>query len=230
MLFQLFRLGLPVSYTLIILLAYLFVLLTSFSAHEFSHALTAYIHGDLTAKAEGRLSLNPFAHFDTVGFICLIVFGFGWAKPVPINPMYFTKGKKSMFAVSIAGITANLILAIFYSLIFSIVGTCAPVFLMESTTLASSFVFYLLTFGIQINLSLAIFNLVPLYPLDGSKILELMLGADNKFINFLRNYSTIILLILVITDIMSILLGYAVGFLSQGLITMWTSLFGLFGK
>ena len=225
MLFSIFQQNLAIEYIFAILGAYVLVLLFSFSIHEFSHGFSAYLNGDLTAKQSGRMTINPFAHIDVVGFICLICFGFGWAKPVPINPYNFTRGKKSMFAVSFAGIASNLGLAIIFALIYSLVGVLAPDFMFVSDSAISVFVYYLLMYGILLNLALAIFNLLPFYPLDGSKILELILKPENKFLQWLQRFSTIIVLVLLVTGLLSMVVNAAVNFVGQGLVVAFTALF-----
>lgn len=227
MLISLFRASLPFGQFMAILVAYLGVLLISFSMHEFSHAFTAYKHGDPTAKLCGRMTINPFAHFNLYGFVCLIIFGFGWATPVPINTINLKKGKKSMFAISIAGIISNLILAFTFTFIYSLIGTVAPV-AFTSGSFWSILLQYFLIYGVEINLSLAFFNLLPFYPLDGYRILELILKPDSKFLEFMYKYSTIILIMLLGFGIINILMQYILNFMEIGMLTMWTSLFDLF--
>lgn len=227
MLFSLFQLKLPTMYLIAILIAYILVLVFSLGIHEFSHAFMAYKNGDMTAKYAGRMTINPFKHFNAYGFVCLLVLGFGWADPVPVNPLYFNRGKKSMFQVAIAGIFSNLILALFFALIYSALGTFAYEFLMGSSFL-SSLVYFIVMYGIQINLSLAVFNLLPFYPLDGSKILELILKPENKFIQFLQRYSLMIMLALLFFGVISFIIELASSFLGTGMIVMWSWLFNLF--
>lgn len=227
MLISLLRMGFSFGTFMAILVAYLAVLLISFSAHEFSHAFASYRHGDPTAKVLGRLTLNPFAHYDLYGFVCLIIFGFGWAKPVPVTTENLRKGKRSMFAVSIAGIMANLILALVFSFAVSLIQTLVPD-IFSGDGFWAMLLYYFLYYGVTINLSLAIFNLLPFYPLDGNRILELILRPNSKIIDFLRKYSTIILIFLFALGVLDVLMSYAVMFLGLGMTTMWSSLFSLF--
>lgn len=136
-------------------------ILLAITCHEFAHAYVAYRFGDPTAKHYGRLSLNPIKHIDPFGFILLLIAGFGWAKPVPINPNYFKNRKLGTFLVSIAGVTVNMLLAI---LLTALLGLA---FVFSESQLLIDIIYY----GITINIVLAVFNLFPIPPLDGSKIL-----------------------------------------------------------
>lgn len=227
MLISLFRAQLPFFQFFAILLAYLGVLLISFSAHEFAHAFTAYKNGDPTAKLMGRMTLNPFAHINTYGFICLIIFGFGWAEPVPVNEYYYRRGKKSMFAVAISGIVANITLALAFTFIYALIGTIWPN-AFSSATFLSTWLNYFLIYGVEINICLAFFNLLPFYPLDGSRLLELVLKPNNRFLQFMEKYSTLILLMLLCFGVINGILKYVLYFMEVGMLTMWTSLFSLF--
>lgn len=134
--------------------------------HELSHAYVSYKLGDPTAKQMGRLTLNPLKHLDPIGAIMLFVSGFGWAKPVPINPMYYKNRRKGTILVSIAGPLSNLLLAtIFYTLYYIISGKYGnpSIGVFDFSTFSSAMV--------SINIGLAAFNLLPFPPLDGSKIL-----------------------------------------------------------
>lgn len=227
MLFTLLNTNLPFIYIIGLLIVYLLVLMVSLGSHEYAHALAAYHNGDYTAKNLGRMTINPFAHFDTYGFVCLLLLGFGWAKPVPVNPYYLNRGKKSLFQVAVAGVLANLILAIFFALLISVLYTFCFGFIISGSYWAILIENFAIL-GLNINLSLAIFNLLPFYPLDGSKILELCLKPENRFIQFLKRYSMLILLALLLFGIVSYILEIAVSFLGTGMITLWSMLFGLF--
>ncbi|MEO0283694.1 MAG: site-2 protease family protein [candidate division WOR-3 bacterium] len=157
------------------LLIFLPGILIALTIHEFSHALIAYKLGDPTAKFSGRLTLNPLSHIDPLGFIFLFLVHIGWAKPVPVDPYYFKNPEKDMAKVAIFGPFSNLILAFLISLILRIF------FLFPFTEIL--FLFYLYKIFLSayvINLILAFFNLLPIPPLDGSKILILFLPFEWK--------------------------------------------------
>ena len=144
--------------------------------HEFAHAWTAHKMGDDTAFYKGRLTINPLAHIDIFGAVCLFLTGFGWAKPVPVNPLRFKKQRKGMAITAAAGPISNLIVALIAMVIYRL--------LMTTDFYASSltdylyhdgnafYLFFIIQYFILINIGLAIFNLIPIPPLDGSKILQ----------------------------------------------------------
>lgn len=156
--------------SLILLLLFVPVMLISVSLHEVAHAYAAYKCGDGTARAFGRLTLNPLAHLDPLGTILILFVGFGWARPVPINPRNFRKPRRDLFIVSIAGIVVNLLLGLLGVLL--LYGSAKLTFLPVNTQSLVMNFFYI--FAI-LNIGLAVFNLIPLPPLDGSKVLSTIL-------------------------------------------------------
>jgi Zn-dependent protease len=163
------------------LLAIGMILAISFPVHEFAHAWAAYRLGDGTAKLFGRLTLNPIAHFDPIGGLMLVVsgligFGIGWAKPTPVNPSNLRGGRDSEGIVAFAGPASNLILAALGAiplrllLAASDTGTTVPVIVLN-----------VLAFFVLINIALLLFNLVPIPPLDGSKVMFSMMSARQEF-------------------------------------------------
>ncbi len=176
-------------------------LLIAFPVHELSHALTAYALGDKTAKNMGRLSLNPFKHLDLLGTICLIFFRFGWAKPVPINPYNFKHPKAGMSLTALAGPLSNFILA-FISLLLEGGYNVALYSALPSSV--SYIVINLLYASAFINISLGIFNLIPIPPLDGQKIIGFLLPDSlDDFFNRYGMYFQLILMILIFTSILT---------------------------
>lgn len=159
-----FRLG---NFDIVDILIRAVVVLLAISVHEMCHGYAAYLLGDKTAKAMGRLSLNPLRHLDPVGALCLLFFGFGWAKPVMVNPRYFKNPKRGMVLTSLAGPVSNFVLAFLALLIFKLLTLTR---LLYSAHFAVELIVYFLSSVIWLNIGLGVFNLLPIPPLDGSKI------------------------------------------------------------
>lgn len=191
----------------------LFTLLTALTIHEFAHAWTADRMGDDTPRLHGRLTLNPLAHLDPLGSLMLILVGFGWAKPVPINPYALRRrGPSAVTLVSLAGPTSNLLLAVLGAIPFQL-GLMTPRFALDGSIIpdASSF---LMEF-IFLNLILAFFNLIPLAPLDGEKVAEGLLPPEGQdVLRRLRPYGGMILLAL-------LFIGPMLGFNLLNIIVGW---------
>ena len=210
-----------------------FIIFLILPIHEYAHAWAAHKLGDDTAKYQGRLTLNPLAHVDIVGALLLLFTGFGWAKPVPVNPLNFSrqynefvetksgKQKKVRKGVSLRGgmaITAaagpisNLIFAFISMIIFRIISTISFLNfgfydlvvssdMLINVVIALNWIFY---FAAYINIGLAIFNLIPIPPLDGSKILGYFTSAKvDRFLQDNSRYLSLILLLLICTNILS---------------------------
>lgn len=189
-------------------------LLLALSMHEFAHGYAAYKMGDNTAKYDGRLSLNPFDHMDPIGTLCLLFFRFGWAKPVRINPYNFKNQRAGIIVVSLAGPFMNFILALISAIIAEIV---ARYMVYSNIALFLYQVFYI---SEAINIGLMVFNLIPIPPLDGSKILlEFLPYRYREYFYRVERYSFIIL----------ILLCYS-GFLNPILTVMQSSISSLIGS
>lgn len=173
-------------------LAWIVAIVATLTIHEFSHGLTALYFGDHTAQNEGRITLNPLVHIDTLGFLMLLFAGFGWAKPVPVNPYNFKNRRVAMAVVSLAGPLANLAGVIVFGLFFKLIASS-----LGGENLLPNFLYLL----ILVNLSLFIFNLFPIPPLDGSKVLFAILPDKyNYFKDKFTEYGPYILLILLVID------------------------------
>lgn len=190
-------------------------LLLSLSIHEFAHAYTAYKLGDKSQKAMGRLTMDPFKHIDIMGFICIALLGFGWGKPVMIDDRQFKNRSRDTMLVSLAGPVSNILLAILFTLILKILvvtGIIVPVI----STNAGGILLNMLILTIQFNIVFAVFNMIPIPPFDGSKVLRHFLPYKwkQKF-NLLEVYSFYIILIFLITDIGAYIIMPIVNFISK---------------
>lgn len=177
-------------------------LLISFTIHEFSHAYTAYLLGDNTAKFYGRLSFNPLKHIDIIGFLMILVAGFGWAKSVPVNMNNFKDPKKGMAITSLAGPVSNIIIAFI---------SCFLYLLFIKIGIFNGYILYFLSVMIVYNCSLAMFNFLPISPLDGSKILFAFLPQKYYYkLMYIERYGFIILLIVINLPIFNTILSNGV--------------------
>jgi len=183
------------------LISRIIVLLTAFSVHEFAHAWTANYFGDSTPKINGRLTLNPLAHLDPMGSLLLIVAGFGWAKPVPVNPYTLRqRAPSALMWVSLAGPLSNFLMALIAAIPFQLnLITLNDVFVslsVQSSTILPTPASFLWEF-ITINLVLMLFNLIPLPPLDGDKIVDFFLPDRwRDAMARIRPYGPMILIVL----------------------------------
>lgn len=170
------------------------IILYALTIHEYFHGWTANKFGDPTARLQGRLTLNPLAHIDILGAICFVFARFGWGKPVPVNPYNFRNPRRDNMIVSFAGPASNFVSAFLFGVIFQLLRN-APFIPMH----VYAILYNVLISGIIINLSLAFFNMIPLFPLDGSHILEGLLpySMAQKY-KEIERYSPFILLGLII--------------------------------
>ena len=177
----------------IMFIAWLAAVVIGITIHEYSHSLAATVIGDNTSKMMGRLTLNPLSHIDPIGFIMLLFVGFGWGKPVPFNPYNLKNKKWGPAIISLAGPASN-----FIAIIFS--GLLIKLLIIYSLVPATSLLFQFLLFLMVVNVALMIFNLLPIPPLDGSKVLFAVLPPryDNFKIMLMRNGPWILLILVVI--------------------------------
>lgn len=195
--------------------------------HEFGHAFAAVKNGDNTPKLYGRYTLNPMAHFDKVGLICFVLARFGWAKPVPVNPNNFRNYKKGCILVSIAGVLCNYITA-FIAFPLFVLSLNIPEFGLYTDVLQGS-LYYVFT----LSITFFVFNLLPLYPLDGFRLLDCFSTRRSKLYQILRNYGTYILLGLMVLsiiadytgiyqiDILGFILRFVGGYVSYPIQAFW---------
>ena len=198
-------------------LQFLYILpaiLIGLTVHEWAHAYAAFRLGDPTARNLGRMTLNPLAHIDPIGFLMLLLVGFGWAKPVPVTPRNFKNYKRDDIIVSLAGIFTNIIVAFLFSFVY-VAG-------ILKWGLGTNEAFHSIVGSvITITLALAIFNLLPIYPLDGSHVAEsLLMHKIPRVFMFLRQYGQLILLGLLISGVVSFVLSYLISGISGGFFTV----------
>ena len=170
------------------------------TCHEYAHGWVANYLGDGTARYNGRLTLNPVAHLDPIGFLMLFFAGFGWAKPVPVNPYNLQVNmKQGMLLVALAGPATNVFIALVATVLLGVFGGLGLPFLNNFLSVA-----------IYINLVLAIFNLIPIPPLDGSRILAGLLPGENAWLDHLEQYGFIILIVLVFSGVLRYIFDYLI--------------------
>ena len=218
------------------------IVLIALSFHELAHGFVAMKLGDNTAKNLGRLTMNPLKHIDIIGFISMVLFHFGWAKPVPIQSRNFRKPRRDMALTGLAGPVSNIILAIIsvllLRLVMLIMGVAMPneinlcikaLFLGSFSSISASVPFiimsiisFMLYLGVILNLSLALFNLIPIPPLDGSRIFYVFLPANLYFgiMKYEQYISMAMFLLLMFTDIVTYPLSIAIDWLVNGLCTL----------
>ena len=205
-----------------IFLGYLFAFLIALILHEVAHGFVAYKCGDPSAKIAGRLSLNPIKHLDPLGTLCFMIAPFGWAKPVPVNPFNYRNFKKGNFFVSIAGVTVNLCLAIIFSLCFFFVDKYMG---GDISNLGLYLVYHFFFFATIVNIVLMLFNLLPIFPLDGYNVLVSFTKPTNGYMRFMRQYSMYVFLCLMLVLMFTGLMGDAAYGIGNGLLWFWDLIF-----
>ncbi|MEF9933762.1 MAG: site-2 protease family protein [Clostridium sp.] len=186
------------------------VVIIALTFHEYAHGLASYAQGDNTAKYEGRLTLNPFAHIDLAGLLMLLIVKFGWAKPVPINSYYYKNPRRGIIITSIAGPFANILLAFLSYLTYYLISANG---IMLSEGMDMFFVYM-----VVLNINFAIFNLLPIPPLDGSKIFaEIFGGKVREAIYKIDNRGILILFVILLFPPTKQLLSSATMAIMQGM-------------
>ena len=201
--------------------------LIAITFHEYAHGLAAYKLGDNTAKDEGRLSLNPLAHLDPIGTLMLVFAGFGWGKPVHVDPRNYTRKismEKGEAIVSLAGPLMNIILAFIFTLIYCAIYKFAGAGFLHSTM--GSVLMLMIFYTISINVGLGVFNLIPLPPLDGSKIIMPFLPYKAKewFVNNEQIFY-LVFVVLWITVLAGIIISPAISWITNGFLSIGKIIF-----
>lgn len=179
--------------------SFIIAMLLALSFHEWAHGYAAYLLGDPTAKYEGRLTLNPLVHLDPIGTLLFFIIGFGWGKPVPVNPRYFRHYRRDTALVALAGPAINLLLACITFLLFWIL-TLVDTFIIQAGV-GRIFLGNVLSYSFMLNLTLMAFNLLPIAPLDGSKIVASFIPVkyEDLYEQYLH-YGPYILLFLLLAE------------------------------
>ncbi len=194
------------------LFASVFVVFCTMPVHECAHAFVANKLGDGTARLSGRMTLNPMKHIDPIGALMIILVGFGYAKPVPVNPRNFKNPKTGMALTALAGPVSNLLMAAIFILLKNIVG------LLPATNVLATALYLFFTYAAIINIGLAVFNLIPIPPLDGSRVLQLLIPSKYyyKFLQYER-YIVLIVFALLFFGVLSRPLAYLETVIFNGL-------------
>ncbi len=234
MLFEILMSDGEITGKILTILVAVIALLPALTTHEWAHGFAAYKLGDHTAKADGRLSLNPIDHLDPIGSLMLLLFGFGWAKPVPVSTRNLKKPKRDLAIISFAGPFANFVLAFFSALLLYL--SFAIPFKLGLTGITYDVLKDVFSFSLLYNVGLGLFNLIPFPPLDGSNILMCLLpnrlAAKYAKVRYYTSYIIFGLILCswlpypfnTITNIVFLPLNYGIDFITNGLIALWESI------
>lgn len=195
------------------------IVLIALTFHEFCHGSVSSKLGDPTPRLTGRLTLNPLAHLDPIGTLLMIFTGFGWAKPVQINPGYYKKPKWGMALTALAGPISNFVLAFAAMLVYTIIH----IINLKTGVFAGAMyqISYFVLLFAQVNLCFMVFNLIPIPPLDGSRVLGLFLSTSAYFkLQRFERYSMILIIVLSFLNVFSVVIGTGVNFVLDGIINV----------
>lgn len=221
---------------LVVYLASFLAVLIVLPCHEFAHAFAAVKNGDETPKYAGRYTLNPFAHFDPLGLVMLILLRFGWAKPVPVNPDNFRNYKKGCIWVSVAGVLANIALAIIFCPVYLLVAEKGILLIKAQwAEYINALIYYFFYSLFYMNIGLFVFNLLPIYPLDGFRLYDALTTRQGKFYYFLRQNSFYIMIAILLLgyagDMLGLpwldIVGMLVKYVSMPILYLWRLILGL---
>ena len=207
-----------------ILIAFISALFICMPFHEFAHAHAALKEGDYTGRALNRYTLAPHAHIDISGFLMLLFFGIGFAKPVPVDVRNFKRGRKSELRVAFSGVLINLLIGSIACFIYAFLENVWPDLFFKYGFISLLYN-YFFNFLISLNFMFAFFNLLPIYPLDGYRVVSACSKTDNSFLRFMRVNGFWVMLILLFTGIFDLYIGYIAGGISSLLINWFEAFF-----
>lgn len=218
------------------LLSYICAILGAIIIHEIAHGFIALKNGDYTAKLAGRLSLNPAKHFDLMGMAMFVIVGFGWARPVPVDTNNFRHQKKGIITVALAGVTANLIMATVGAGLFALCSYIAEVTQVSLSSFGGVILYFFYSLGLYgmiINISLIAFNILPIFPLDGFRVVEGLTKPFNKYCVWMRKYGVFLLFgLMIFSSILGAInqycdiFGLYIGAVRNGILWLFGKIFG----
>lgn len=211
---------------LALMIAFLSALFITISFHEFAHAHAAVKEGDYTPIALKRYTLAPFSHIDGMGLVFLLIFGIGFAKPVPVDSRNFKHGTRSKLRVAFAGVLVNLLIGIISCFLYVMLSYLWPE-LFQSYGFISVLYTLFFQYMISLNFMFAFFNILPIYPLDGFRVVEAFTSPQNRYVTFMKRYSFWIVLILLITPVLDLYINFFAGGLANLILTGFDKLFAL---